>query len=170
MNESTIRHERPDDVDAIRAVNDAAFGRPVEGHLTDQLRTEGAVLMSLVAEEAGDIVGHILFSRVAIEPQGGRLPAAILGPVAVVPTKQNQGIGSALVRRGLDECASIGINAVVLVGHPAYYPRFGFDPKLAERIEAPYEGPAFMAIELVPNALGFDSGRLVLPKAFRDLE
>ena len=122
-----IRGEKASDLADIRRVNDLAFAQPAEGALVDALRAAGAVTLSLVAEDEGTtIAGHILFSPVVIESDAGRFQAIGLGPMAVLPTKQRRGIGSALVREGLIRLRTMGHAVVVVLGHPEFYPRFGF--------------------------------------------
>ena len=111
------------------------------------------------------MVGHILFSHLPIVAASGVIAGAALAPVAVLPPFQRQGIGSALIHAGLRDCAELGSEAVVVLGHPAYYPRFGFSATLAQRLAAPFSGPAFMALELVPLALS-DGGTMRYPAAF----
>jgi putative acetyltransferase len=149
----SIRPETPDDLDVIRAVNRIAFESDDEPLLVDALREGGHVLASLVAEVDGEVVGHILFTALPIETLDGTLHAAALAPMAVQPEFQNQGIGSALVLAGLARCRDLALDAVVVLGHPEYYPRFGFSAELAENLRAPFEGPAFMAIDLKPGIL-----------------
>src|SRR5437899_584220 len=115
-----IREEIPDDYDAIREVNRQAFQGDVEAQLVYRRRTGGAVIASLVAVQDGEIVGHIMFSGLSIETDRGVLHAASLAPMAVLPKLQRQGIGSALVRRGLELCRERGKSIVVVVGHPEY--------------------------------------------------
>ncbi|MCC6790254.1 MAG: N-acetyltransferase [Thermomicrobiales bacterium] len=148
-----IREERPGDEEAIREVNRLAFEGELEGRLIDALRTGGYVVASLVADDGGSIVGHALFSTLPIETDRGAVAGAALAPAAVRPARQRAGIGSALIRRGLALCRERGCAAVVVLGHPGYYPRFGFSAELAARLTAPYAGPALMALELVPGAL-----------------
>lgn len=167
---ASIRDEQPGDEVGIRAVNDQAFGRPNEGLLVDYLREDGLVVLSLVAELGGELVGHILFSALSIETGGELVRAATLGPLAVVPGHQNQGIGASLTRHGLERCREFGIEAVVLLGHPTYYPRFGFSADLASHLESLYKGPAFMALELVPGALDIPTGKVIFPDAFSRVE
>jgi len=151
----TIRKERQEDISAIRFINEMAFGRTEEAALVDQLRTRNKLLLSLVAEDGGELVGHIAFTRLTLGMQ--RLPClgAGLGPMAVLPTRQRQGVGSLLVRNGLDHCRGLGVQWVVVVGHPGYYPRFGFVPANRFGICCAYEVPdeAFMAIELGARGL-----------------
>lgn len=149
----SVREERSDDLKAIREINRGAFGRDDEARLVDALRAEGAVIVSLVAEEDGRVVGHILFSMLPITTEAGTLSAAALAPMAVRPDLQRRGIGSALVWRGIEACGERGLSAVVVLGHPGYHPRFGFSP-VAGRLRDPFSaGDAFMALELVPDAL-----------------
>src|SRR5262245_22134439 len=146
----TIRAEREGDADAIREVNLAAFPTAAEATLVDALRRQGASTVSLVAQH-GSIVGHILFSPVTL---AGGHDAGILGlaPLAVRPSSQRQGIGSQLVREGLDAVRQAGARAVVVVGHSAFYPRFGFVPASRFGLRCEYDVPddLFMAMELVP--------------------
>jgi putative acetyltransferase len=167
--ESTIRPEIPGDHAVIREVNRLAFGGEVEARLVDALRAGGYLRVSLVAEEAGRVVGHILFSDLSIVTPQGVVEALALAPLAVVPDRQRQGIGSALVRTGLRACTEQGHRIVVVVGHPEFYPRFGFTAERARRLRSPYAGPAFMASELVPGALGAVEGEVRYPPPFEDL-
>jgi putative acetyltransferase len=162
-----IRVESRADVGSIRRVNQLAFGQDAEARLVDALRDEGYARLSLVAEVDGQVVGHILFSDLPILTEdGGTVHALALAPMAVVPDYQRQGIGSQLVRRGMEACKEQGHRIVVVVGHPQYYPRFGFSTRLAARLASPYAGEAFMAAELVPGALADASGRVVYPPPF----
>jgi putative acetyltransferase len=164
-----IRRERSADRAAIREVNRLTFGQEDEARLVDDLRDGGYVRVSLVAEEAGRIVGHILFSDLAIETTRGIVRALALAPMVVHPERQRRGIGSALVREGLRACTEGGHRIVLVVGHPEFYPRFGSSAKLAERLVAPFSGPAFMAWELVPGALEGVEGKVRYPTPFGEL-
>ena len=130
-----IRREESQDVQQIRAVNVAAFGTDAEATIVDALRSEAAHSVSLVAEDDGQLVGHIMFSPVRIDGAPD-LRAMALAPMAVIPLRQRLGIGGALVREGLEECRRAGAGAVFVVGHPSYYPRFGFSP--ASRFGYPF--------------------------------
>jgi putative acetyltransferase len=161
-----IRPERPTDRAAIAAVTRQAFGRDNEARLIDALRAAGDVVLSLVAEQDGVIIGHILFSRLAVSVDGREVPAVTLSPIAVAPDHQRQRIGSRLVEEGLDQLRHEGIEAVFVFGHTDFYPRFGFQAALAARFEAPYAGSAFMALELRRDALAGEAGRVVFPRVF----
>ncbi len=163
----TIRPEDSADHDAIQHVNRVAFGQDDEARLVDALREGGFVRVSLVAERAGQVVGHILFSDLPILTEAGTVPALALAPMAVLPELQNQGIGSALVQQGLEACRQQGHRVVVVLGHAHFYPRFGFSPKLAAHLESPFSGSdSFMAVELVPGALDGVVGRVQYPPPF----
>lgn len=162
-----IRVEGAADQEAIQHVNRLAFGQDAEASLVDALRTGGYLRLSLVAEAAGWVVGHILFSDLPILTNSGPVAALALAPMAVLPEFQNQGIGSALVRRGLAVCREQGHRIVVVLGHPRFYPRFGFSPQLAAYLDAPFSGQeSFMAVELVPGALDAVAGRVQYPPPF----
>jgi len=156
------RHERA----SIRAVNTAGFGRSDEADLVDNLRANRYALASLVAELDGDIVGHIMFSRMSIQSSRGFIPAAALAPIAVLPEYQRRGIGSVLIRRGLEFLRAAGESIVIVLGHPDYYPRFGFSPEKARQLLSPFPPEAFMALELTPGALDGISGSVVYPPPF----
>ena len=133
-----IRHETPEDRQAIWTVNRSAFESDAEANLVDALRDGGYVEVSLVAEIDDEIVGHILFSRVAIITKVGTVEALSLAPMAVLPSRQRQGIGSRLVEAGLEACRDQGFKMVVVLGHPDFYPRFGFSAELARSLENPF--------------------------------
>jgi putative acetyltransferase len=129
-----VRREQPGDVAAVQQVNDAAFGQPDESRVVDAVRAGGGFLIS----------------------PGARQPRALgVGPVAVLPALQRQGIGSTLVEAGLEECRRLACQAVVVVGHPDFYPRFGFDSGRACGLRSEFDGPddVFMVLELTAGAL-----------------
>jgi len=148
---TTVRRERQGDEAQIYEVNYQAFGRREEAELVNTLRVSCPEGVSLVAEEGGTIVGHILFTPTTIEDRGQGLAGTGLGPLAVLPQHHGKGIGSALVRAGLEEMRIAGEPFVVVVGHPGFYPRFGFEraSKYGIRCEYP-EVPdeAFMIVVL----------------------
>lgn len=162
-----IRDETDKDRDAIREVVRRAFGDEAVVHLVDRLRGDGLVIASLVAIEGERVVGHVMFTTLAVETDSGPIPAATLSPLAVVPEHQRRGIGSALVRHGLEVCHERGRTAAVVLGHPEYYPRFGFSAALGQRVQCRYSGAgeAFMALELAPGSLG-RGGTARFPDAF----
>jgi putative acetyltransferase len=162
-----IGEEAPGDIEAIAALNRAAFGGEEEVEIIDRLSGDGLFALSLVARDAETVVGHILFSALEVTVDGRVIRAVALAPMAVTPARQRQGIGSRLVRRGLSVLKDRGYEAAIVLGHPAYYPRFGFSAALAAKIAAPFRGPAFMALELKPAALAGASGAVRYPRAFR---
>ena len=166
----SIREETPQDREAIREVNRRAFQTETEGELVDRLRAEGLVIASLVASVEGRVVGHILFSKVVIETGERAVTAASLAPMAVVPEMQRRGVGSALVRLGLELCRQRGYSLVLVVGHTSYYPRFGFSAGLAKALHSPYSGESFMALDLTGEALPGLAGTVTYPEAFRSAE
>lgn len=154
-----IRPEHAGDLDAIRDVNDRAFEGTLEGRIVDALRPSGEMI-SLVATAADHVVGHIAFTPVTVEPSTPAVRVAGLGPMAVLPEFQRRGIGGQLVRAGLDACRRSGYGAVVVVGHPDYYPRFGFVPAHTRglKYEAPVPDDVFMVLGLEPEAIARVSG------------
>jgi putative acetyltransferase len=163
-----IRLESAADIAAIHTVETSAFGRSDEADLVDALRRAGCEFISLVAVVGGEIVGHICFSSVVIEGADGDSILLALAPLAVSPPHQSKGIGSALVREGLRECLQRNVDAVFVVGHPAYYPRFGFRPASSRGVKCEFEVPdaAFMAVELRSEALDDHRGVLRYPPPF----
>lgn len=166
-----IRPETPDDIVVIHHINERAFGRTDEAQLVDTLRDENAVVLSLVAQKHEAVIGHILFCRIQIQTPKQPLNAVSLSPMAVLPEFQGQGIGSLLVQRGLEELRTRGENIVTVLGHPGFYPRFGFRPAQEYHIECPYNvpAPAWMLTELTPKALKGKKGVVVYPRAFENV-
>lgn len=162
-----IRDERPADAERIRAVNLAAFETSTEADLVEALRRQATPIVSLVAEEDEAIAGHILFSPVTLGSAPG-LALMGLAPMAVVPSRHRQGIGSSLVREGLERCRRIEAAAVVVLGHPEYYPRFGFVPAARLALRCGYDVPdeVFMVLELREGALAGISGTIRYHPAF----
>jgi putative acetyltransferase len=148
-----VRQETPADHSAIHAVVADAFGRDEEARLVAALREGGYGRLSLVAELDGQVVGHLLFSDLPIVAEDSTVPALALAPLSVVREHQRRGIGIQLVRDGLDRLRQAGHRIVIVLGHPAYYPRFGFSAQLARQLDSPYAGDSFMALELVEGAL-----------------
>jgi putative acetyltransferase len=164
----SIRAERPSDRDAIRTVTEAAFGREQEARIVDAIRASENFVpeLSLVAERDGRVVGHVLLSYVGID--GDARQVLELGPLSVAPEHQGHGIGAALTREALRLADDRGEPLVLVLGHPGYYPRFGFRRAHELGITPPGEGipaEAFMAIPL----RSYDPtlrGRAVFPPAF----
>lgn len=155
-----VRKELPEDRAAVRRINELAFGQPEEADLVDALRGVALPQLSLVAVVDKEVVGHIFFSPVSIESGDSVWGALGLGPMAVLPELQNRGIGSELVRQGLAVCRLMGRDIVVVVGHPLFYPRFGFAPARAKGLDCEYgvADETFMVAELTPGALEGVSG------------
>jgi putative acetyltransferase len=159
------RAETSADHFAVRHIHQRAFGRDVEADLVEALRREGSVVLSFVAEEEGQILGHVMFSRMEAP-----FRALGLAPIAVVPERQGEGIGSLLIKAGLARARAEGWEGVFVVGEPAYYVRFGFDAKPASGFQSPYAGPYFMAIALQGPGLPCASGRVDYAPAFAGIE
>jgi len=142
-----IRPERAGEATAVRIVHDLAFGQSEEGKIVDALRRNGAARLSLVATTDGKIVGHIVYSPITI---AGRLEGAALGPMAVRPERQGNGIGAALVRAGNAALEGEGCPFIIVLGHPEYYPRFGFRPASEHRVSCQWAVPdeVFMLLVL----------------------
>jgi putative acetyltransferase len=143
----------------------AAFGQAVEADLVDALRESGDAVISLVAEEDGEIVGHILFSKLQAPDQ-----CVALAPVSVTPGHQNQGIGSKLILEGLARAKHDGWQAVFVVGEPEYYERFGFSAATADKFETDYPKPYFMALQLTPHSLSERTGAVIHAPPFLALD
>lgn len=161
-----IRIEEPGDIPATHRVEQAAFGRAAEADLVDALRAHGKATLSLVAEEGGEIVGHVFFSPVRLRIESGEHAALGLGPVAVLPERQGQGIGSALIRRGL-EMLPPGL-AVFLEGNPKYYARFGFVDAGDFGIKCQFNPPpgCFMLHEPAPEGIKGLQGTIYYSEEF----
>jgi putative acetyltransferase len=162
-----VRAERDTDYSAVYAVNAAAFETHAEADLVEALRDQARPFVSLVAQQDDSVVGHIMFSPVQLS---GNPNLRIMGlaPMAVAPEYQRKGIGSALVRAGLLQCERLGFGAVVVLGHPHYYPKFGFSSAARFDIRCEYDVPeeAFMVAELQPGYLADASGIVKYHAAF----
>ena len=161
-----IREEAPSDYGQVAALLDLAFGGSDESSLVAGLRAEDAVTAALVAVDDVTILGHVLYSELPIETENGPVRAAALAPLAIAPEHQRQGIGAALVRAGLEACRECGVVAAIVLGDPDYYRRFGFSSEAARNLRAPFSGPAFMALELVPGCLDGVTGTVRYAEAF----
>jgi putative acetyltransferase len=167
----SILHERPEDTNAIRFVLEEAFGQSNEADLVDALRHRGALTLTLVALRENEVVGHILFSPVTIESPGSSFHAIGLGPMAVLPPYQGKGIGSRLVRAGLEQCRRAGHEIVVVLGHPDFYGRFGFVPTRHRGIHCEFDVPddVFMIMELRQGALAGRGGLVKYQPEFKSV-
>ncbi|WP_160174164.1 GNAT family N-acetyltransferase [Sphingopyxis sp. MWB1] len=166
-----IRPATAEDAEAIHRLISAAFAASEHGYqgeadLPAMLAADGDILLSLVAERDAARAGHILFSRMTVEADGAPLTAAGLAPVSVTPDVQGQGIGSALIRAGLDELRAQGIAISFVLGDPAYYMRFGYSPVLAARFASPFSGACFMAMMLDSHAEWPQGGQADYAPAF----
>ena len=150
-----IRAELAADRQGIHRLLRTAFETEAEARLVDSLRASSTPLVSLVAVENEQIIGYILFSPVTLAEIQDAPAMAGLAPMAVLPDYQRQGVGSSLVTAGLAACRAAGYRALVVLGHPAYYPRFGFKPASRFALRSEYDVPdeVFMALELVAGAL-----------------
>jgi len=156
----TIRPESRENASAVRHLNELAFGQPAEADLVEKLRAACGDALSLVAV-ADVVVGHILFTPVVVGNASRRVVGMGLAPMAVLPDRQRQGIGSQLVRRGMDILRERGCPFVVVVGHPEYYPRFGFEPASKHGLVSQWEGmpdAAFMVLILDEHVMAGVSG------------
>jgi putative acetyltransferase len=157
----SIRIEEPGDIPAVRSLNELAFGQPEEAAIVDTLRNHCGDLLSLVATRDGEVVGHILFSPATLEGPDGVIVGMGLAPMAVLPEYQRQGIGVALVDVGLATLRDQGCPFVIVVGHPEYYPRFGFEPASRHGVRCQWDGvpdEAFMILILDEPAMTGVSG------------
>jgi putative acetyltransferase len=165
----TIRRETEEDFGQVFKLNELAFGGDAESRLVEKLRARPHI--SLVAVDDGRVVGHIFFSGIFIEDPDGRVSNTTgLAPMAVLPEYQNHGIGSMLVRAGLDACRDEGHDAVFVLGHKNYYPRFGFEVAANKGFTCQFVAPDdyFMVLELRGNALAGKSGKINYPPEFSE--
>lgn len=170
MNTVSVRPEQPGDATAIREVLVASFNGPAEADLVARLRRHDDTLI-LVAEVDGEIAGCLVFSTVTATGRGKRPVVAGLGPLAIAPPWQGQGVGTLLMNRGIEACGQRGVEVLVVVGHPDYYHRFGFEPAHLRGITCKWVVPedAFMVKELRPGALARSAGRVEYRPEFDDV-
>ena len=169
--ELLIRSETAVDAANVFAVEAAAFGRPAEAELVEKLQQAGVDTISLVALLDDALVGHVLFSPVTVKSDKGEFTAVALGPVAVSPDHQKEGIGSALCHKGIEACREAGYELAVVLGHPSYYPRFGFTSSAPYGLRCPFDVPAevFMVLELIPGAMQNKQGTVFYHPLFADV-
>jgi putative acetyltransferase len=161
-----VRPATDDDSEAIRAVHLAAFPTSAEADLVDRLRRDHDSEISLVAEQAGEIVGHVVLSRMSASAGGRAFRALGLGPVAVLPGAQGSGVGAELIRSALAIAAALAEEVVFVLGEPDYYSRFGFSAESAAPFDSPYAGPYFMALWLRPGPAAPAPGSAAYAPAF----
>lgn len=157
----TIRKEQPDDIAAVRAINEAAFDGPAEAAIVDSLRSVCPDAVSLVAVENDKVLGHIFFSPVFVSGGHEANQGMGLAPMAVLPERQRQGIGSMLVQAGIDAMRVRNYPFIIVIGHPEYYPRFGFVPASQHGLSCQWDGvpdEAFMVLVLDDSAMAGVSG------------
>ena len=166
-----IRREQPEDIAMIHHVVHQAFGQAAEANLVDALRRNGKAKISLVAEDNGRIIGHILFSEVVLEAGENRLTGIGLAPLAVTPERQNEGIGSRLSEEGMKHCREAGYPFAVVLGHPEFYPRFGFVPASRFGVKSEYDvrDEVFMAMELKEGSLAGFAGIVKYQPEFNEV-
>jgi putative acetyltransferase len=153
-----IRDATERDYPVIRAILRHAFGTADEANLVEQLRADADVLLELVATDGEAVHGCILYSALAVERGEASFACAALAPVAVLPAFQRRGVGAALLEAGNVRCIALGLDAIIVLGHADYYPRFGFTALAAATLDAPFSGPSFMALELRPGVLSKGGG------------
>ncbi|WP_175989257.1 GNAT family N-acetyltransferase [Bacillus sp. Marseille-Q1617] len=159
MVEVVVRQEIMDDFALIKDVNDLAFKKEDESILIEKIRESEAYIpeLSLVAvTDRKFLAGHILFSKIHIENHTGKMiPSVALGPIAVHPDYQGTGIGTSLIQEGIARARKLGYTSMIVLGHPAYYPRFGFKRASEFEIKAPIDigDEYFMAMELERGGL-----------------
>jgi putative acetyltransferase len=174
MSTPQVEPERLNDRAMVYDIHRDAFPTLAEADLVDRLRANGRAVISMVARDADRLVGHVLFSPVTThELAGGAAVAHGLGcaPVAVLPAFQRRGIGTALMAAGLEQCRLKDTPFVVVLGDPAYYARFGFEPASQYRLESEYNaGDAFQVLLLKPDALPAQEGLVRYAEEFAGLD
>ncbi len=166
-----IRDELSSDIEIIWEINTDAFETEDEANLVNALRSSGCAYISLVAETENKVVGYILFTPVELSGNQNNLKIVGLAPMAVSSQYQNNGIGSKLVKAGLSRCKSLGYDAVVVLGHTNYYPKFGFIPSVKFGIKSEYEVPdeVFMILEMAQGSLKNHKGIIKYHEAFNSV-
>jgi putative acetyltransferase len=173
MSTPQVELERLNDRAMVYDIHRAAFPTSAEADLVDRLRANGRAVISLVARDADRLVGHVLFSPVSVHEFAGGAATHGLGcaPVAVLPAFQRRGVGTALMEAGLERCRLSGIPFVVVLGDPAYYARFGFEPASRYRLESEYNaGDAFQTLLLKPDAFPAQCGLVRYAEEFAGLD
>jgi len=163
-----VRAEKKEDIVNVWKINAEAFQTIEEADLVNALRDSGTSYISLVYEKNEELVGHILFTPVKLIGEPSNLKLMGLAPMAVIPNLQNKGIGSSLIKAGIQQCINDGYDAVFVLGHPDYYPKFGFVPSVKYGIKSEYDVPdnVFMALELKEGVLNEAQGTIKYHEAF----
>jgi putative acetyltransferase len=154
----TIRPEEPADIAAVRSLNEAAFGQETEAAIVDGIRAGCGEALSLVAVDGGEVLGHILFSPVVVSGDGEAVRGMGLGPMAVAPDRQREGIGALLVRAGIEEMRRLDCPFLIVLGHPEYYRRFSFLPASRHGLRCQWKGVPDQAFMVLPLDLGRMAG------------
>ena len=166
-----IRSEKPEDIEAVRTLNKLAFHQETEGVIIDKIRSNCNEIFSLIAELDNKVIGHILFSPVMLKSDHSELKGMGLGPMAVLPEFQNRGIGSSLVNHGLKLVKEAGYPYVIVLGHPSYYPRFGFQPASKFQFQCQWEDvpdEAFMALIFDKKEIKDNAGTIFYRDEFNE--
>ncbi|HLL31721.1 MAG TPA: N-acetyltransferase [Allosphingosinicella sp.] len=166
---AAIRPETGEDAEGVRAVHLAAFPTSAEADLVNRLHKDFDSEISLVAEQGGEIVGHVMLSRMSVSGDGRAFRALGLAPVAVLPGAQGSGVGSELIRSALAIARTLGEELIFVLGDPDYYTRFGFSAEAAAPFASPYSGPHFMALWLRPDPAAAAAGSAAYAPAFEAL-
>ena len=172
-----IRNTSDSDLNDILHIQKEAFGYDKESHLVNSLLLDDSAkpLLSLLATDRGESVGHILFTKVLITGNENSISARILAPLAILPHAQDKGVGGKLIKEGLRNLSGSNVDLVFVLGHPGYYPRYGFKPAGALGFEAPYPIPekdagAWMVQELRPGVIGSISGKVICANTLNEPE
>lgn len=165
-----LRPERPSEQGAVFAIHAAAFETDLEARLADKLRADGDVLLSLMALDGDETVGNLILSPMTADADGEPIKVAAVGPIGVLPDRQGEGIGSALMRAGIEWARGEDFTAIFLLGNPDYYGRFGFSAEAAAPFASPYAGQYFQALMLDDTFVVPKSGRADYASAFAAFE
>ncbi|MHC4265625.1 MAG: GNAT family N-acetyltransferase [Planctomycetota bacterium] len=165
-----IRQEQPEDIPAIRIINELAFGQPQEANIIDNLRENCPDVLSLVAVQEGQIIGHILFSPAVIENDEDQVHGMGLAPMAVIPDYQRKGVGSMLVTAGIEKIKQTSCPFIITLGHPEFYPCFGFERASIYGLKSQWEVPdeAFMVLILDTAVMSDVSGTVRYREEFNE--
>lgn len=164
-----IRPER-DEAQAVHAIHAAAFDSDQEPRLADALRVDGDIACSLMAVDGDAAIGNVILSPMTAELDGRLVRAVALGPIGVLPERQGQGIGGALIRAAIEWARAQGFAIMFLLGEPDYYSRFGFSAEAARRYASPYAGKYWQALALDDAPAGIGAGRADYAPAFSRFE